>query len=241
MNNKKTIDNIFKSVFYMMDNESDLTDDDYFEIIDYLKGDLENDKKSIIKKRIANDRDYKILVNTINYEINREIPSHYFYKIIISLRRSVLAVIDVTIGFIKAMQLPKLEWKIAIPATAIITAALMIFFMPGNIELNEFGQGEYYPIGIGGDRGNKEGVSFTLPHSIQFIEDDETILFKWTQSNPNVDKYSVKINHDEIVTISNQFNEKVNLNGADTLKIKIVEYVLEKPIFKHEYTYIIKR
>jgi len=63
MNNKKILDNVLKSVFYMMDNESDLTDDDYLEIIDYLKGDLENDKKSIIEKRLKEDRDYKILVN----------------------------------------------------------------------------------------------------------------------------------------------------------------------------------
>jgi len=240
MNNKKIIDNVLKSVFYMMDNESDLTDDDYLEIIDYLKGDLENDKKSIIEKRIANDRDYKILVNTINYEINREIPSHYFYKIMISFRRSVLAFIDVTVGFIKAIQLPKLEWKIAIPATAIVTTVLMIIFMPGNIEFNELGSPNYYPF-VGGVRGPNKDSSYILPHSIHYNEDDETILFKWTQSNPNVDKYIIKINHYDIVTITNQLNEKVNLNGTDSLKIKIVEYVLEKPIFKHEYTYLIKR
>ena len=240
MNNKKILDNVLKSVFYMMDNESDLTDDDYLEIIDYLKGDLENDKKSIIEKRIANDRDYKILVNTINYEINREIPSHYFYKIMLSFRRSVLAFIDVTVGFIKAIQLPKLEWKIAIPSIAIVTTVLMIIFMPGNIEFNELGSPTYYPI-VGGVRGLNKNSSYILPHSIHYNEGDEIILFKWTQSNPNVDKYIIKINHYDIVTITNQLNEKVNLNGTDSLKIKIVEYVLEKPIFKHEYTYLIKR
>jgi len=241
MNNKKIIDNVLKSVFYMMDNESDLTDDDYLEIIDYLKGDLENDKKSIIEKRIANDRDYKILVNTINYEINREIPSHPFYKIMISLRKATHTIVKIVTGKFKITQLPKIEWRIAVPATAIVTTILMVLLIPRDIEFEELGTPKYYRFGVGDVRGPNKDSSYILPHSIHYNEDDETILFKWTQSNPNVDKYIIKINHYDIVTNTNQLNEKVNLNGTDSLKIKIVEYVLEKRIFKHEYTYLIKR
>ena len=73
MNDKKILDNVLKSVYHLMDHEIHLTDDDYWEIIQYLKGDLDKDKITTIEKRITNDRDYKILVNTINYEINREI------------------------------------------------------------------------------------------------------------------------------------------------------------------------
>ena len=118
---------------------------------------------------------------------------------------------------------------------------MLFLLIPPDIELNELGTGNYYPVFIGGERGSKKDSSYILPHSIHYDENDETILFKWTQSNPNADKYIIKINHYDIVTITNQLNEKVNLNGTDSLKIKIVEYVLEKPIFKHEYTYLIKR
>ena len=239
MNNKKIIDKVLKSFFYMMDNESDLKDDDYLEIIDYLKGDLENGEKAIIEKRMANDRDYKILVNRINYEINREIPSHPFYKIMISLRRSALTIIDVIAGVINGIHFPKLVWKIAIPATAIVTTVFLL--IPPDIELNELGTGNYYPVVISGERGPKKDSSYILPHSIHYNEDDETILFKWTQSNPNADKYVIKINVKEFVTTTNQLIEKIMLDEIDTLKIQITEFVLDNPIVEHKYIYLIKR
>jgi hypothetical protein len=241
MNNKKILDNVLKSVFYMMDNESDLTDDDYLEIIDYLKGDLENDKKSIIEKRLKEDRDYKILVNLINYEINRQISPQPFSKIIISLRRAIRAFFKIVTSGVRNFHIPTIEWRIAIPATAIITTVLLFLLIPPDIELNELGTGNYYPVFIGGERGSKKDSSYILPHSIHYDENDETILFKWTQSNPNADKYIIKINEKEFVTTTNQLIEKIMLDEIDTLKIQIAEFVLDNPIIEHKYVYLIKR